>query len=889
MSKLAALLSITSQGSRLDAATHEVALNAINLVALEDVAQGLLTEQKHVVLKRLNYQGLENLDELPAGATYMMDKVVSLLVEESLEVLKTYLEEHDEDVNIPQAEYENIERLVRIAQGAESVRSSTDEKHGEKVTVEADLELPDDWELELKIEAALIAYHLPYPEVRLVTDPFDDPSIPCETVRVYVLGILWTAVGAFINQFFSERQPSITLSAAVVQLLLFPSGTLLSMYTPKWSFTVFGRKIELNPGPWTHKEQMLATIFYSVSAGAPYVLYNVHVQRLLRYYNNQWADWGYQILLILSTNFMGFGFAGIMRKFAVYPVRAIWPTILPTLALNRALMQPEKKESINGWRISRFLFFFVVFCCSFLYFWFPNYLFGALSMFNWMTWIAPANATLAIVTGSVSGLGLNPIPTFDWNIINHNSALTIPFYSQVNQYIGSLLGFCCVLGLYYTNYYWLGYMPINTSTLFNNRGTRYDINEVVDSNSLFDKEKYKVAGPPFYSAANIVVYGTFFAMYPFTFLHEVLTNYKSMWHALKNLGFSFRNYNRLTFEGFNDPQTTMMKGYKEVADWVFLVVLIVLIALAIACVKAYPSQTPVWGIFFALGMNFVFLFPLTAIYSRTGFSFGLNVLVELIVGYALPGNGLAMNFIKALGYNINGQAQNYISDQKMSHYLKIPPRAVFRCQLLSVFLASFISLAVINFMIDNVDDYCTPGNTKKFTCPNSNVFYSASVLWGIIGPKKVFGGLYPIMQYAFLIGALLPIPCIIAQRYGPKKLFRYFQPSLIMGGFLIYAPYNLTYYTGGLYASFAFMYYIKKRYQPWWEKYNYVLSGALDSGVAFSSIIIFFAVQYHDKSIKWWGNDVVYEGVDGNGSYARLNATLSAPDGYFGPRVGHFP
>ena len=62
----------------------------------------------------------------------------------------------------------------------------------------------------------------------------------------------------------------------------------------------------------------------------------------------------------------------------------------------------------------------------------------------------------------------------------------------------------------------------------------------------------------------------------------------------------------------------------------------------------------------------------------------------------------------------------------------------------------------------------------------------------------------------------------------------------------------------------------------------------MTAGVAFSGIIIFFAVQYHDKSIIWWGNTVMYAGLDGLG-VAALNATISAPDGYFGPRKGHFP
>lgn len=906
---------IVSVGSRTDIDAHQVDLTALasNEVALEDVASGLSSDQKYYVLKRLHFEGLETLDELPVAATFMLEKVSLMLIEESLEVLKKYLKEHDDDVNIPTEEYDFIEKLYNMAPdelarakftekdsllavNEKGIAQQTIEKgsSSDLITSTSDEEAGHyeifDWDLQIRTEAVMIAYHSPYPEVRSVTNPYDDTQLPAETIRVYILGIIWTAVGTFINQFFAERQPGISLGAPVVQLLLYPSGELLARILPKRKIKLWRWSIDLNPGPWNYKEQMLSTIFYSISAGTPYVSYNIHVQRLPHYYNNQWAGWGYQILLILATNFMGFGFAGILRKFAVYPVRAMWPTILPTLALNRALLQPEKKANINGWTISRYSFFFIAFSGSFLYFWFPNYLFEALSYFNWISWIAPDNFHLNIVTGFVGGLGLNPIPTFDWNIINWNLALTVPFYSQVNQYIGTLIGFICIIGVYYSNYLWSAYLPINTSTLYNNKGQRYDVNEVVNERSLFDAAKYEVVGPPFYSAANLIVYGSFIALYPFAIIYEVALNYKPMWLALKNLGSSFRNFRRSTFEGFDDPHTVMMRNYKEVADWVFLVVLVIAIVFAIICVKVYPAETPVWGIFFALGINFVFLIPLTAILSTTGWTFGLNVLVQIITGYAIPGNGLALNFIKALGYNINGQAQNYITDQKMAHYVKIPPRSLFRCQMLSLFLSSFIALAVMNFMIDNVDNYCTPQSNQKFFCPSSNVFFSASVLWGVIGPRKVFGGLYPILQWCFLLGALLPIPCILFKKYGPKKIAKYFQPTLIIGGMLIYAPYNLSYYTAGLYASFAFMFVIRKRYEAWWEKYNYVLSGALDAGVAFSSIIIFFSVQYNEKPLSWWGNNVSFQGFEGGYGRQRLmNVTEEAPEGYFGPRIGHFP
>ena len=129
------------------------------------------------------------------------------------------------------------------------------------------------------------------------------------------------------------------------------------------------------------------------------------------------------------------------------------------------------------------------------------------------------------------------------------------------------------------------------------------------------------------------------------------------------------------------------------------------------------------GYFLCLGYQFCVLIPLTTIYARTGFSFGLNVLVELIIGYAIPGNGLALAFIKALGYNIDGQAQNFVNDLKQGHYAKLPPRAVYRVQLLSIFVASFIQLGILNFQLDGgIKDYCDPANPQRFTCPNGRTF-----------------------------------------------------------------------------------------------------------------------------------------------------------------------
>lgn len=911
--QLEALASITSKNNRLDAAGHQVDLHAVTShpISIGDVGSQLTSEQKFIILRRLNYEGLTSLEDLPVTATFMIEKIELLPESEAIEILKEALVEYRTDSNFPITTYALIEKLLNEPSAGGNItylglldkkedkeKSSAIVDHSSlagksSASLEADevdfLEIFD-WSLQVKMEAALIAYHSPYPEVRSVSEPYDDPTMYCETVRVYILGIIWTAIGSVVNTFFETRNPGISLPTAVVQIFLLPCGQLLAAILPKWKFKVWKFTFDLNPGPWNFKEQMLATIFYSVSGGTPYVTSNIHVQKLHLFYNNQWADFGYQVLLILSTQFMGFGFAGIMRRFAVYPTKAVWPTLLPTLALSSALVKPEKKSIINGWKISRYYFFLITFAASFLYYWLPDYLMQFLSRFNWITWISPMNQTLAEITGSVGGLGINPITSFDFNIILFSAPMVLPWYSFVSQYAGSIIAFFCIVGVYYSNHLWTGYLPINSNRLFTNTGQPYDVKAIVNSESLFDRAKYEEIGPPYYSAANLVLYGAFFAIYPFAIIYECAIRWEELWVSMKGIAKSVKNIRRSTFADFKDPHTTMMTQYKEVPDWAFLIILIISIVLAIICVEIYPAETPVWGIFFTVGINLVFLIPLTAIVASTGFGFGLNVLVELIIGYALPGNGLALNFLKALGYNIDGQAQNYISDQKMAHYVKIPPRALFRCQVLSTFIACFIALGITNFKINTMKDYCLPTQEQNFSCPGVNTFYTASIIWGVIGPKKVFNGLYPILQWCFLIGALLPIPCLLFKRFGPRSWTRSFQPTLIIGGFLIYAPYNLSYYTMGLYTSIFFMYYVRRHFLSWWEKYNYILYSGLNAGFAFAGIIIFFAVEYHDKSINWWGNTVSYAGMDAYiSSVGRLNATLSAPDGYFGIRKGNYP
>ena len=201
------LTSIVSTGNRLDVADHEIDLQAVasHAISIGEIGSSLSAAQKYFILKRINLEGLLSLDDLPTVATFMIEKIENLSEAEAVEILKEAIVEHDGDVNIPSEVYELFEKLVEMApqmideggvkdklkihlekdEGTEKVHQVVSDSSTNLESAES-LDSVVDWSLQVRLEAALIAYWSPYTEVRSVTDPFDDPSIPVETVRVYI-------------------------------------------------------------------------------------------------------------------------------------------------------------------------------------------------------------------------------------------------------------------------------------------------------------------------------------------------------------------------------------------------------------------------------------------------------------------------------------------------------------------------------------------------------------------------------------------------------------------------------------------------------------------------------------------------------------------------------
>lgn len=153
----------------------------------------------------------------------------------------------------------------------------------------------------------------PYPEVRAAVKNYDE-DVPANTIRAWTIGMFLVVVGASMNTLFSLRSPSIGLGALIAQIIAWPLGHGWAKVMPKTQYNTFGLKWSLNPAPFNIKEHSIIVVMASVSFSAAYATDILLAQ--IAFYKQ---DFGlvFQVLLVISTQSIGYGIAGMLRKFLV--------------------------------------------------------------------------------------------------------------------------------------------------------------------------------------------------------------------------------------------------------------------------------------------------------------------------------------------------------------------------------------------------------------------------------------------------------------------------------------------------------------------------------------------------------------------------------------------
>ncbi|KIM81497.1 hypothetical protein PILCRDRAFT_71915 [Piloderma croceum F 1598] len=721
--------------------------------------------------------------------------------------------------------------------------------------------------------AGILEDDSPYPEVRSAVANTDDETIPVSTMRSWVLGIVWSIIIPGLNQFFYFRYPSVTILGIVAQLLTFPVGRAWAQFMP--NVKIWG--ISVNPGPFSIKEHVLITIMASVGATSAYATDIIAVQRV---YYSQTHNFSYQWMVVMSTQLIGFSIGGIARRFLVQPPSMIWPYNLVTCALFNTLHAQQYSGIGSRGGISRERFFVYCFTGGFLWYFFPGYIFQALSFFSWVCWIAPNNIPLNQMFGYEHGMGMSLI-TFDWSQIAYiGSPLATPWWAEANVAFGFVFFFWILTPiLYYTNTWSAKYMPISSRTSYDNRGAAYNVTAIVNSDLSLNLAAYKAYSPLFLSTTFAISYGLSFASIAATLTHAVLYFRKQIWVQ-----------SRRSMSEQPDIHARLMAKYPQVPEWWYAIIFATMFVFGVISIEVWHTDFPVWAFVLALIISFVYVIPIGMIQAITNQQVGLNVITELIIGYALPGKPIAMMMFKTWGYITMAQALQFTSDFKLGHYMKLPPRTMFWGQVLAAVIAGTTQLGVQSWMFSNIKDMCSTTQPDGFICPNTEVFGTASIIWGVIGPQRQFskGQIYYGLSFFFLVGFAAPFLTWLISLRWPNSWLRYVNWPVILSGVGLIPPASAVNYVPWAIVGFIFQYVIRRRHFSWWTKYNYVLSASMDSGVAISIVVIFFCLQYPRNGTigatnlsLWWGNTVHLNTADAAGTPLRA---LAAGE-IFGPKT----
>ncbi|KAF9951058.1 hypothetical protein BGZ70_001132, partial [Mortierella alpina] len=400
----------------------------------------------------------------------------------------------------------------------------------------------------------------PIDEVAAVVPNTDDPSLPCMTFRFWVMGLTSIFSLSFINQrseptdpgFF--RESPMVVGALVVQLISYPAGQFMARVLPSRKFHLFGSTFSLNPGPFNVKEHVLITILASCGAGTAYAVDIIVIQRV--FYEQ---DFGFvaNLLLILTTQMLGYGMAGILRRYLVYPAAMIWPANLVTVALFNTL---HRREDLAPGVWTRQKFFSVFLIISFCYYWIPAYIFPVITSLTLLCYIDPSSIVLSQLTGS-HGLGMGVL-ALDWNTITAflGSPLITPWWAQVNIGTGFVLFAWVLVPLaYYMNLWDAKLFPILTSKLYTTDGYFYDTLSILTPQKMLDETVYEAYGPLRITTFFALSYGISFAGLTAILTHTFLYHRKQIWAQWKEARGSSQ-----------DIHYKLMQTYKEVPEWWYL-------------------------------------------------------------------------------------------------------------------------------------------------------------------------------------------------------------------------------------------------------------------------------------------------------------------------------
>ncbi|KAF4602800.1 hypothetical protein EYR40_006017 [Pleurotus pulmonarius] len=656
----------------------------------------------------------------------------------------------------------------------------------------------------------------------------DDPSLPVLTFRAVFLGVGLSAFSSVLGTIYTFKPQNATVSQLFCLIIAYVLGTAMAAIIPRAGYFRW-----LNPGPFNVKEHAFIVIMSSTASS---VAVGMEIIAALDLFYDLRLNAAVALFQIFATQMLGYGIAGMLRSFLVYPTYAFYPTYISVVSLLQSL---HFRSSLNE---KRRKFFWIVFAGIFCWEWIPQYPFPLLTAISVICLADNGRHEFyfldAYHTGKSSRVAS---PNTYVPYLKLLRLLSIySFNSEINSYIGLALGYLILTACYYSNVFNGRDLAFMSTSLFGEDGQIYNQSAVIGSDYKLNHAALEVIGLPRYTttyAISQLSYNVSLGAAASRSEYLRLTPLKSC----LLIAFGGLRFLRQSHDEIDDPH------YQGPHD---------------AC---YLWQS--WSILIFTVFSILMAIILGFITATTGFSISVKYVVQIMAAFIHPGQPIPVMYSNLFGNSTSFQTLYMLQDLKLGQYIKLPPRMTFVAQIAGSIVGSIFNYTMMKVIVSNNREVLKdPIGTRVWSGWIIQGYNSASIAMGALG-KELFSlgkpAGYWIIPFGIVIGLFAPLPFWIVWKFSRpgsrlSMTMEYINVPIV-ALYIGWLPYSVNgQWWSCVVIGFVSQWWLRTRKPRWFIKYNYLLSAALDGGSQVILFILSFAVfGAGGKAVAfptWWGN-----------------------------------
>ncbi|WAR54424.1 hypothetical protein PtB15_4B41 [Puccinia triticina] len=652
----------------------------------------------------------------------------------------------------------------------------------------------------------------------------DDSHMPAMTFRALLTGLFISSTAAVIQQFFLFKPSRSQVQPLFLQLACLLVGrSLQNIPGPTW----------WNPGPYSIKENTLSSIMATAAAVGTLAVEMIATQEL---YEERPFHYATAMAIMLSSQLIGYGFAGLLRAPLVHSKRAVFPAVLPAVALFHSFHYRD------GMHTERHLGLFkTVFFGTAIYEIFPQYIAPTLQAINpfCLRWQhSPAVTRLFGGALAHEGLGMLSL-SFDWNVVGALGPLFTPFAAQVNEWVGVLLAY-----LFYPvgwEHSWFdggkhdGF-PFLSTQLLTHDGELYNRTAIMREDGTGNWEMIEKLGAPYFSTSYILANIATSLAVGAAVSHCLLWGWGSITSIFTRKGLE---------EEEVDKHQIVCRKYPEVPLWVYLAMLFFAVSVAFLAASLTDSGLSASALVVALVLAGLLTIASAYLKATTGASLEVEPVIQMLGWMAFPSDAFGNMWFTTYGSATVSQSISMLQDLKLGQYMHLPPMSVLIFQTIGTIAGVIFNYMVMSLVVNtNRELLRSEYGNQVFTGVVLEDFQSQAISWGIFAHELFKAGArYVIVPISLGFGFLLPIPFFILHRSVPRFRLDLVNTPLVCGTFALVLDRANAGFTMSVLVGFLSQFYARRYHPHWFHCSNYVLSAALDGGAQVTAVLLGFVVE----------------------------------------------